>query len=297
MFLGMFGSYSLPIIVGLLVAGGIYYGISKVNNSNLKNKNLDKDIPVALVVFSYMAFSAAISLNIRSIVNILYLIGCFGAAVGIVMRIKNKEKADLIVGVGLIVLGLIQLYNLINAFLIMMSISDYYDFGIAFSNFHIGFKLVLVIMGLYGLFILLNKKYKLLAVILWCLAIISFIFEGIVSFAIEEPVNMIYSVLISLFYVWGIYSLNSMYFSKNKVNNIKMLSAVIIVIVLLFSPYLVDSIVSLGQPTSIATATCQSCGRTFSAGDIGGNYINIAKTGFCNNCYKNYKWAMEQLGK
>lgn len=33
---------------------------------------------------------------------------------------------------------------------------------------------------------------------------------------------------------------------------------------------------------------CSSCGRTWSAGDIGGNYINIARTGMCNNCENNY---------
>ena len=34
---------------------------------------------------------------------------------------------------------------------------------------------------------------------------------------------------------------------------------------------------------------CKSCERSFPAGDAGGNYKNIAKTGMCKNCYKNYK--------
>ena len=37
------------------------------------------------------------------------------------------------------------------------------------------------------------------------------------------------------------------------------------------------------------TNTCSSCGRSFSAGDSDGNYKNIASTGMCNNCYKNFK--------
>lgn len=45
------------------------------------------------------------------------------------------------------------------------------------------------------------------------------------------------------------------------------------------------------------TNTCQSCGRTFEAGDSAGNYKNIARTNMCNNCYSNYMWAKEALGK
>ena len=41
MFLGIFGSNSVPILVALLAVGSIYYGINKVNNSNIKNKKLE----------------------------------------------------------------------------------------------------------------------------------------------------------------------------------------------------------------------------------------------------------------
>ena len=34
--------------------------------------------------------------------------------------------------------------------------------------------------------------------------------------------------------------------------------------------------------------TCGYCGRSWSAGDSGGNYMNIARTGMCNNCENNY---------
>lgn len=33
---------------------------------------------------------------------------------------------------------------------------------------------------------------------------------------------------------------------------------------------------------------CKSCGRQFEAGDAAGNYMNIAKTGMCKNCYNNF---------
>ena len=34
--------------------------------------------------------------------------------------------------------------------------------------------------------------------------------------------------------------------------------------------------------------TCKSCGRSWNAGDSDGNFMNIAKTGMCNNCESNY---------
>ena len=43
--------------------------------------------------------------------------------------------------------------------------------------------------------------------------------------------------------------------------------------------------------------TCKSCGRSWEAGDVGGNYKNISRTGMCKNCYNNYNWAQGALGK
>lgn len=34
---------------------------------------------------------------------------------------------------------------------------------------------------------------------------------------------------------------------------------------------------------------CKSCGRWFRAGDDEGNFMKVAKSGMCNNCYGNYK--------
>lgn len=42
---------------------------------------------------------------------------------------------------------------------------------------------------------------------------------------------------------------------------------------------------------------CESCGREWSAGDANGNFINISKTGMCNNCYENFKYAQKESEK
>ncbi len=42
-------------------------------------------------------------------------------------------------------------------------------------------------------------------------------------------------------------------------------------------------------------AECKVCEREFEAGDRAGNYKSIARTGMCNNCYKNYQWGKEYI--
>lgn len=48
---------------------------------------------------------------------------------------------------------------------------------------------------------------------------------------------------------------------------------------------------SSGSSSGSHSKTCKFCHREFEAGDDGGNFMNIAKTGMCKNCYNNYKWA------
>lgn len=48
--------------------------------------------------------------------------------------------------------------------------------------------------------------------------------------------------------------------------------------------------------TAHRTNTCESCGRSWEAGDSGGNFMSIANTGMCVNCYENFKWAENALG-
>ena len=48
---------------------------------------------------------------------------------------------------------------------------------------------------------------------------------------------------------------------------------------------------------SHSTNRCKSCGRSWEAGDSGGNFMSIARTNMCKNCYNNFKWAQDALGK
>ena len=42
---------------------------------------------------------------------------------------------------------------------------------------------------------------------------------------------------------------------------------------------------------------CKVCGKYFKPGDSGGNYMSIAKTGMCKNCYNNFQWGQKATGK
>ena len=74
---------------------------------------------------------------------------------------------------------------------------------------------------------------------------------------------------------------------------------VLIIVVLLFVVFAFASCGGGGGggSSSHSTNTCKSCGRTFEAGDSGGNYMSIARTGMCKNRYNNFKWAQDALGR
>lgn len=65
------------------------------------------------------------------------------------------------------------------------------------------------------------------------------------------------------------------------------LAVTLLALVILFSRGSNDS--------SNGTATCGSCGRSYKAGDSGGNFMNIARTHMCKNCYHNFKWSQSVL--
>ncbi|MBQ9044471.1 MAG: hypothetical protein IJ112_00820 [Oscillospiraceae bacterium] len=81
--------------------------------------------------------------------------------------------------------------------------------------------------------------------------------------------------------------------STNKPNWVVIISALLITAGILASCF--GSSGSSGGGSG-RTATCKSCGRSFPAGDSGGNYMSIARTGMCKNCYNNYQWGKDAIG-
>lgn len=79
---------------------------------------------------------------------------------------------------------------------------------------------------------------------------------------------------------------------KNSHNIKKIVSVAFSVLLIILTLYCCMNSGSGGTKS----ATCKSCGRTFQAGDSGGNYKNIARTGMCNNCYGNFQWGQKAIG-
>jgi len=65
---------------------------------------------------------------------------------------------------------------------------------------------------------------------------------------------------------------------------------------LLLAVLLCFSLCACSSGSSSKTNTCKICGRSYAAGDSGGNFMNIAKTGMCKNCYNNYKYISGAIG-
>lgn len=72
----------------------------------------------------------------------------------------------------------------------------------------------------------------------------------------------------------------------------KIIIAFVIYLVVLIGGYAIYTFTSSSSTSNYATTksnTCGYCKRTFYPGDSAGNYMNIARSGLCNNCYNNYK--------
>ena len=94
----------------------------------------------------------------------------------------------------------------------------------------------------------------------------------------------------------GWYSL--LFVKKKGKNNLKKeLKKILSIILIISLLFLLTSCISSGSSGSSRSATCKSCGRSFQAGDSAGNFMNIARTGMCNNCYNNFKTAQSALGR
>ena len=78
-----------------------------------------------------------------------------------------------------------------------------------------------------------------------------------------------------------------------------LLCASILLIALIFSFFLATThkTSQKSSSASIKTNTCQVCGRSFQAGDSGGNFKSISYRNMCVNCYNNFQWGQSALGK
>lgn len=83
---------------------------------------------------------------------------------------------------------------------------------------------------------------------------------------------------------------------NNKSNNEVGIGAKIFsyIFIILVGYWIVSCNMGYSSGNSSGSRTCKSCGRSFSDHE---NYMSIAKTGMCNNCYNNYKWGMAATGK
>ena len=77
--------------------------------------------------------------------------------------------------------------------------------------------------------------------------------------------------------------------------NISPLSIIAFIVVICIVLLIAFSCSDSGSHTT-STNICKSCGRSFPAGDDGGNFMNIAKTGMCKNCYNNFQWGKQFIG-
>ena len=73
-----------------------------------------------------------------------------------------------------------------------------------------------------------------------------------------------------------------------------MLVCIVVILVSCVSICSSTSSSSGGSSGGSSSSRCRSCGRSFSDHT---NVMSIKKTGMCTNCYNNYQWGKNYIGK
>lgn len=223
-------------------------------------------------------------------------------------RFQKTKNTKVLMGLFLIFIVLTTIYRAYPTIIYFFSNISQYDAYTIYAESPfisvLGIILNLVIYSISAIILLCNKKVPLIYYIIIVISIIVTLFFGILT---QMIISMGYmsgsSGLIAAFidvltYIafWYIpKALNdssSAELTKSKKKGIIAIATIVLFI------YIVSSIAVGGGNSSsnVSTSTCGSCGRSYKAGDAGGNYMSIAKSGLCKNCNSNreyFEWIFD----
>lgn len=117
-------------------------------------------------------------------------------------------------------------------------------------------------------------------------------FVGLLRTVGHASIGDVISPLLTMLMLWH---LIPAYTDRGKcaMTSLKAIIIIAIVIAILFIiPEMLNG--SSGGSSSGSSRTCGYCGRSFTDSS---NKSSIARTNLCTNCYNNYKWASDALGK
>lgn len=178
--------------------------------------------------------------------------------------------------------------------------NDIYTLMVQSPLYSMGVNVILCIMMLIvGINLVKGKEMPSKIRLLFAIGVFLIAYVGIIA-AFKNPgklMDSFYSVLYmtGLFYLPRLYDEKWVHTTAITGKKIKVLLAVLIAMAILYG----IAMGSVSKPSGSrgSTNTCGSCGRSWQAGDSGKNYMNIARTGLCNNCENNYHTLKPFLGK
>lgn len=148
--------------------------------------------------------------------------------------------------------------------------------------------LTAVVYLILGINLLRKKKNGALAMVCYVLAIGVTLFFGILTQMTGDG-SLIKAFVTAMYFIalLNIPMLIQEPRSKEIGKNTGLVALVVIVVIIYVISGAITGTIGGGGGSS-SSNTCRSCGRSFQAGDSGGNFLNIAGSGMCNNCESNF---------
>lgn len=214
-------------------------------------------------------------------------------------RNKKFEKAKLIIAIIFSCLALLQVRSLLN-FIVFVVPQAHISFDADFvvhqlpSILNNIFDMLLYVI--LSIILFFNRKKYVPYYIIIVLYIAQALFFGIIVslLGVGSLSNAFLTVLYAL-YLWYIpKALESA--PSSEITKGKGKALIAIAAVTLFIFFVSGASVGGGSSSNVSTNTCGSCGRSYKAGDAGGNFMSIAKSGLCKNCNSNreyFEWIFD----
>lgn len=223
-------------------------------------------------------------------------------------RFQKMKNVKVLMGVFLLFIVLLTVYKTYPTIVFFFSNISQYDAYTIYAESPfisvLDIILKLVIYSVSAIILLCNKKVPSIYYIIIVISIIATLFFGILTQMIismgymSGSGGLVAAFIDVLTYIafWYIPKVlndsSSAELTKSKKKVIIAIAAVVLFI------YIVSSIAVGGGSVSnnVSTNTCGSCGRSYKAGDAGGNYMSIAKSGLCKNCNSNreyFEWIFD----
>lgn len=237
-----------------------------------------------------MVFLVAQLLNSWSLTTLI-ITGAL--VVGMYLLEKSDSRAGIFMMVGLAV----ELYACIMSITSFLRYGINHYYGIGFYVPYLAAQVVYFLLALVLMLKILKRSQdasnKIFMNILYGAYVAAIFFAVTIHYGTDNEVLTLSSIIWQVFKLVTLILIEQVYLRK-LVPGYSLLRAAVLVMVVILVLSVVGGVFMGGGSPSVNR--CRSCGRSFQAG-AGGDFMSIARSGMCSDCYSNFQWGQQFIGK